>query len=471
MAVTQLLTRHRLRRRFVCERGISLLTALMVTFVIFTAGAVWVGVATHQVEASAYERNREAAFSAAESAINDAMARLSYDAQACNDYELDLDGDGKIEAEVFFDPTLPCNDPTLDIRYIIARGYSPDRDAPRAQKRQLEQQVRLIPEQGFTFALFTSPGGLTAGQNMTINGDVFASQDLNLANSSKIFGDVVSLGSVTVNNNTVIGGKVHAMGNVTLTAAGATVGGDVWTLAPDDPSPGVYNVNVQGWVKGNIKAAGDICPVPPAAGAVCTGQIDGEQSEFSAPPPPRSQTLPTFDPTSLTYASTYFDAVQWKDEVWTPAASPNTGSLSGNYRLEGATVGPLSLDKRWNIGGDLTIVSDGPLDLSRDIVNTTDHEVTLAFISLSSASNAVSMTNNLSLPQNIHILFFAPNGCADFRNLKHFTGTVYAGCIITDNQFTLTFFPVAHDGFSWTLSSAGSFSVEAQVFREVQFSG
>jgi hypothetical protein len=331
--------------------------------------------------------------------------------------------------------------------------------------------VKLIPEQGFSFGLFSAPLGITAGQNMTINGDVFSYESVSLANSSKVFGDVVSLGSVTINNNTVVGGKVHAVGNVTLSAAGATVGGDVWSLAANDPTPGAYNVTSQGWIKGNVQAAGDICPVPPAASPPCSGRIDGEKSEFASPAAPRAQTLPTFDPAALTYTSVWTSASQWKTQVWEPAASPNTASLTGTYRIQGGSAGALGLDKRWNLGGDVTIVSDGTLDLSRDVINTSGGEATLAFVSLSTSASAVSMTNNLSLPQNTHILFFAPYGCADFRNLKHFTGTVYAKCIVTDNQFTLTFFPVQHEGFTWTLSSAGSFTVEAINFREVRFSG
>ena len=51
---------------------------------------------------------------------------------------------------------------------------------------------------------------------MTVNGDVFASGDLTMANNSTVSGSVTSLGSVTTSNNTTIAGDVHAADNVTL---------------------------------------------------------------------------------------------------------------------------------------------------------------------------------------------------------------------------------------------------------------
>jgi len=452
MAQPQLLSGARLRD----ERGVGIVTALLVVLVVASAAVMWVGLAQHQITSSGSNRDRERAFAAAEAGLNAAMSRLAVDAMDCSDIGVTAIGDA--EYEVIFDPTIDCTDPAEDIRYLVARGYAPAKDAPRVQRRQLEQQVRLVPEQGFTFALFTAPQGVTAGANMTVNGDVFSSADLNLANSSKVFGDVVSLGSVTVNNNTVVGGKVHSVGATTLAASGATVGGDVWSVTG--------NVSTAGWVKGNAWAAGSITTTG-------SGKIDGVRTpnQPGSVPTPRSQTLPTFDPSSLTYTSTWTSAASWKSDVWAPHSGSSATGLAGTYRISGSSVGGLSLDSRWNMAGDVTVVSDGPLDISRDITNLTSGVVTLAFISLSSSDTALSMTNNLSLPQDIRILFFAPNGCADFRNLKHFTGTVYARCLKLDNQFTLTFHPVEHPGFTWTLSSAGSFSVEAQVFREVRFSG
>ena len=447
---------HVLRRIRGDERGIGIVTALLVVLVVFSAGVMWTGLARHQIDSSASNRDRERAFAAAEAGLHAAMSRLATDATDCSDIPVTAIGDA--EYEVIFDPTIDCTDPTVDLRYIVARGYAPSKDAPRPERRQLEQQLRLVPEQGFTFALFSAPQGITAGANMTVIGDVFSSADINLANSSKIFGDLVSLGSVTVNNNSVVDGKVHAVDGATLAASGATVGGDVWSVES--------GISTAGWVKGNAWAAGSIATTG-------SGRIDGVQTpnQPGSVPYPRSQTLPTFDPSTLTYTSTWTSASSWKSTVWAPHTHPSATGLAGAYRLSGSSVGSLSLDSKWNMAGDVTIVSDGPLDLSRDVTNLTGGDVTLAFISLSSSDSALSMTNNLSLPQNIKILFFAPNGCVSFRNLKHFTGTVYARCLTLDNQFTLTFHPVEHPGFTWTMSSAGSFGVEAQVFREVRFSG
>jgi hypothetical protein len=67
-------------------------------------------------------------------------------------------------------------------------------------------------------------------------------------------------------------------------------------------------------------------------------------------------------------------------------------------------------------------------------------------------------------------VFYAPNGTVKFRNLKHFTGSVYSSSIELDQQFTLTFEPVSIPGFDFGLTSSSHFYIQAGVFKEVPFS-
>ena len=62
------------------ERGVSLVTALVITLAVFAIGGVWTGLAVHQYSQSARERQREQARNAAEAGANQAMSRLSADA-------------------------------------------------------------------------------------------------------------------------------------------------------------------------------------------------------------------------------------------------------------------------------------------------------------------------------------------------------------------------------------------------------
>ena len=73
-------------------------------------------------------------------------------------------------------------------------------------------------------------------------------------------------------------------------------------------------------------------------------------------------------------------------------------------------------------------------------------------------------------PPNASIVLFAPNGCIEFRNLKQFTGTVYAKCLKMDQNFTISYLePPALPGFNWSVAATTRFDIEAYTFREVRF--
>jgi len=155
--------------------------------------------------------------------------------------------------------------------------------------------------------------------------------------------------------------------------------------------------------------------------------------------------------------------------------SGHTSAISGVHRVScpAPCTTAISLGTKWTITGDTTIVADGPIALSRDMTNGAGHPVTLTIVSLftdSGGTPAVSMSNNVTLPDDVDVVFFANNGSVRFSNLKHFTGTVYASSITLDQQFTLTFKPVAEPGFDFGLTSATHFQIQSGAFKEVPFS-
>src|SRR5207253_2425201 len=83
---------------------------------------------------------------------------------------------------------------------------------------------------------------------------------------------------------------------------------------------------------------------------------------------------------------------------------------------------------------------------------------------------AISMSNNVTLPDDVEVVYYAKNGSVKFNNLKHFTGAVYASSITLDQQFTLTFQPVTLPGFNFDLASSTHFTIQAGSFKEVPFS-
>ena len=430
------------------ERGMTIVLSVMVCFAVFALGAVWVGISMHQLNGSGREKLRETARNAAEAGINAAMSQLTADASWTGQTAQQLPG---AEFEVSVLPTSV--DPADPGRYIVAKGYAPSKNSPRRAAKRLEQQIELLPSDAFRYALFSAPGGITGSNKMTVNGDIYSNGNMALSNNATVAGSVTSLGSVTTSNNSTIGGDVHAGGNVTLNNPSTTVLGNVYSGG---------NVTITGHVKGNVQAAGTISG----------GTVDGSRAQYSNPPAPAPQTLPEFTWDPANYPSVVTHA--------TPAAfntywSARTGGFSGTHRVScpAPCSSAISLGSKWTITGDTTIVADGPISLSRDIANGAGGPVTLTIVSLftdTASTAAIAMSNNVTLPDTVGVVFYANHGSVKFNNLKHFTGSVYASSITLDQQFTLTFRPVSVPGFDFGVSSASHFAIQAGAFKEVPFS-
>jgi cytoskeletal protein CcmA (bactofilin family) len=288
---------------------------------------------------------------------------------------------------------------------------------------------------------------------MTVNGDVYASGDLTLSNNATVAGSVTSLGSLTTSNNSTITGDVHAANNVTLHNSLTTVLGNVYAGG---------NVTMTGRVKGNVQAGGTISG----------GTVDGSRSPSSPPAPPAPVTLPTFTWDPANYPALW----NWG----TPSAfqthwAANKPAFSGAHRIScpAPCTTSVQLNDRWTITDDTTIVTDSPVTVSRDLINGAGRPVTLTIVTFatgSASTPAVSMSNNVTLPDDVKVVFYAPNGTVKFSNLKHFTGAVYSASIALDQQFTLTFKPVTLPGFDFGPTSSTHFQIQAGAFKEVAFS-
>jgi hypothetical protein len=341
-------------------------------------------------------------------------------------------------------------------------------------RRQLEQQVDLIATDGFKYALFASQGGVTSANQVTVRGDVYSRNGVTIANNSTVTGGLMSLGAVTLTGSTLITGRVWANGavNVNTTGSGTGVGADVWTSSG--------NVNVGSFVGGNVQSAGSITG---------SGTVGGTRTTNSPAPIPPDLSLPTFTWASSNYTS----PTVWAPPTYsTPATSfqswfdSNANSISGAHRITSCgapyasynctpSVGEIVLNEKWNMTTDTTIVTDGVIDISKDIASGTGNLVIVSeypgtpCTTPSTACNAIKLTNNWSIPSTVKVLLFAQNGCVDVSNLKTFVGTIYARCIDLDNNFDLTYYPVAPPGFDWTTATSTHFTIQARSFREVPF--
>jgi len=445
------------------ERGMTIVLALVVCLVVFTLGATWVGISMHQVDGSGRDKLREAARNAAEAGLNEAMSRLSADASWTGETGRTLPG-----AEFEVSVLATSVDPDDPGRYIVAKGYAPSKASPLRVAKRLEQQIELLPTSSFSYALFSAPGGVGGVNKPTITGDIYSATDVSLSNYATVTGSVTSLGNVTTSNNTSIAGDVRAAGNVTLDNAQTTVMGNVYAGG---------NVSITGHVKGSVQAGGTITLGP-------SGKVDGSVSANSPPPPPAAQTLPTFtwDPANYPTqtVTTYTDANAFAN-YW----QPNMNALHNVHYVRCPSNGVNcavsfgnSPPGKLNLTGDMTIVAEGPITISKDISSSVP--VTLTIVSLCGAPTppgqnpcsgpGITMTGQVTVPDNVKLVLFAPYAGVRFKNLKHFSGTVYASSIQLDQQFQLTFQPVQVPGFQFDVSSSTHFQIQAGAFKEVPFS-
>ena len=420
-----LLNLIRARRRD--ERGMTIVLSVMVCFVVFSLGAVWVGISMHQLNGSGREKLRETARNAAEAGLNAAMSQLTADPSWTGETAQLLPG---AEFEVSVIPlSVNPDDPG---RYIVAKGYAPSKTSPQRAAKRLEQQIELLPNDAFRYALFSSPGGISGANKMTVNGDVYATGNLALSNNSTVAGSVTSLGSVTTSNSSTIGGDVHAGTSVTLNNPSTTVLGNVYAGG---------NVSITGHVKGNVQAGGTISG----------GTVDGARAQFSPPAPPVPQTLPEFTWDPANYPSVVdltrplppstptgrptpgASPARTGSPARRPAPPPSASAPSGRSRATPPSWPTARSPSRANIANGAGGVP-----------------VTLTIVSLftdTASTAAIAMSNNVTLPDTVQVVFYANNGSVKFNNLKHFTGSVYASSISLDQQFTLTFKPVSVPGF------------------------
>lgn len=422
------------------EHGLGIPTAMFVTLTVFVLGATWARIAVHSADRSAHDRSREQALQAAEAGVNAAMSRLTVDAAYAGGSGSLPDRTGDYDVAVA--PVAPG-----DLRRLItATGHAPERDAKRVVSRRLEAQVDLEPGDGFTYALFAGTGVLTGDNHMTVTGDVYGRDGVALANNTDIHGDVVSPSWVTVDNNTLVTGDIRAGGDVTLELSATTVQGSVYSHG---------NVVVKAHVEGDVQAAGSVT-------VQVGGQVDGDIAEYSTPPPVRTEALPefTWDPADYSPApSTWSSASAFKSH-W----QANANAFSGHHRI--TDTAQITLDSSWTMSDDVTIVSDGMVKLTRDVTNAGSDTLYLVIVSFS--EQGIEFTNNVTLPNSVKLLLFAQNGPVVFRNLKNFSGSVYARSIEADQNLTLSHSAFDVPGFSWSAATDVHYRVAMRVLREVR---
>jgi len=355
---------------------------------------------------------------------------------------------------------------------VTAVGYYPTRETPQVTRAV---QVLLEPESSFRYALF-SASTLEIKNDSIVNGDVYSRQAVLVNNNAVICGSILNTeGGVTIGVNAQIlkangtcsgkDGRVWAGGTINM--AGAFVEGDATASALSSvtcpPSPSTDYALLGGTVGGTATACGQVTASSP--NPVANTLTD----------PPAAQSLPgyTFDPANYPGASCFAvnpstcsqDPANWSATAVSQFNNTvSKANMQGTYVIWQSNPGPgakVNLDGL-SLSGDLTIVTNAPIDLGNTSSVSSTVAATLTIITLYVPPDgtvcsdnkpeycSVYAQNTITIddgdPANpddgIALLLYTP-GKMSFKNTggqnSNGEGALYAGSMDIKNGFDVTY--------------------------------
>jgi cytoskeletal protein CcmA (bactofilin family) len=468
------------------ERGIALITALLVTTVVVSLGLVVVALSLHNSAQSSLDRKRVQAIAAAEAGIDATLSQLVKGVQLSGNKTLPctvsntLTTSPPAEYEVAIDyystwpPTgspvtcpsggLPAgpNDPRPAGAVVTSRGTAVTSASTVAKSRTMQTAVRLTPIFGglnqavFSDVVLNFQNRFTINGNVSNDGDVYTNGDLTLSNYTSISGSAYSQGAADIGQG-IIQQDVWARNAVSL-ASGSSVFGDVTSSTS---SVDLANAHVYQDVRAGASITVDTA-----------SQVDGDQTPNSPQGPP-----PQFP----------FPQLKWNEAGWTnpsPPASPYTvthftdcasaksfvasGSPGNRVARIDATCNLLwrsPADRFVNVRGNLAIITNGSLSTQnrvtfRGIGGNADGTPWTVFLirpypdvgSLNCAGGLYDISvANFTEFENLRIFVYSP--CTvNFgnNNAAGVDGQIIGGTVNITNQMVLNFRPIIVPDFNVT---------------------
>ncbi len=448
------------------ERGVALVTALLVAFVATLFVTTTMYVAFHDQTGSAHNRSWGQALHVAESGVHEAIAYLQ-------------NSNGVVPATT---QTGTTDEGTYQYRIVAKSRNRYQIDAVgtvgTASSTQASRRLRvqMAPPISFKYALF-SLSDVTTKNNNTVCGDIYAGTYVEVYNNDSVknpasascpSGGTVGTGSVTAAT-----GYIQMDNN-------STVDGDAWSGGYNASGNGIDN---SGSIGGNAKASdatpgcsddsghakykisgGTIAGDATAWGAI-TSSVSGTKTQNSCTLAAPTQSMPTFTFNAANYPAGTVHTYSFPADYATfnSYIAANKANLSGTFYITGGNATyPVSLDGA-TVTGDLTVIAtDAPIDMSSGGLGgsaTTDKVVVLATWYAAPASGcstnggnpgdcAIGIKNNfapssssLTGSTNTSVLLYAPNGPVSFKNNADFQGAVYANNIQVKNNMNVTYDP------------------------------
>ncbi len=468
------------------ERGIAVVTSVLVMAVLTSLALVAVQLSLHQGDATSGDRRRVQSVGAAEAGVDRVIKLLETTNTAMLPCGTPVTGSlapapsvSTYTATVTYYGAYPPTGPPLTCPLSQAtppRGAfirSTATTAGRAESaRTMEALVRLQPVYGaFNKALLADSTLVTLNSfsvegNRGNDGDIYTNGSWSCSNTPVVNGSVYAQGSIAMSNSCTVQGNAWANGSVTMDQS-SLVGGDLIssTAGANLSSSSGYRVNGKATVYTTVDRPSKV------RGGVTTGKQ-------SSPPP--AQAFPV-----INFVAADWQAAGYTVQTYTSCASAKSfiGGLAASITKHVVRIAA-SCDLSWsrsdatvNLGRDLAIVTDGSFTIENTQTfqstnppgSTYDLHVIVPYTTATGATQTCSPTGtgNINLTNQTNFLrlnmaLYTP--CtANVANLSRVSGQVIARNINVANNFRLKFVPVLIPNTGYVTGS----KVDIAFLREV----
>ena len=459
------------------ERGVAMIVAISVAFVVLLLSTVVVAQSIHSVQSSGYDRERLLAVNAAEAGTNHWYAYLQTTPSlsmsvdpGCNSSTGILtisdtvqsgpspaaftslgtfyaaDGATTMNCSTFTDTNYPS--------FVKVRSTGTINGTPN---RTIETYVRLTPNYGGFGAAILAVNGTTITNSFTVtgnsgnDGDIYIlNGNFRVTNAMTLSGNVyVPNGTAQIENTAVVKGNVWAHGTVTLQNS-ATIQGDALSSTGD--------ITGNGFINDDATAAGNVVTAGLTIGGIITSAVTMPAVPTQSFPQITSSTAPWIasgytlvDYSAATGVTQCAKARDWILNRW--ATSGVTNAL---IRISTTCTFTNLNNDIFPVLGNLAILSDGGFTFSQQSnwngTATAPIPKNIHFISVYSAScpgttKDIVVGNNTNFNTYTNVSFYTP--CrASMNNTNSFAGQVLSKDITIGNNFKMAYKPVLVPGIT-----------------------
>lgn len=476
-----------MRMRMRDERGVAMVVALLVSFVLLLLATAIVAQSIHNVDSSALDRRRLQSINAAEAGNNYYYAYLqstqvtSLSCAPVTQTIASAPATASFTATpTYFDASgnamsCPSSTPFTSTSYPSAVSIQTTGSVSGQTPRTMQTYIRLNPVYGgFGAAILVNSTASFVNNfniygNTSYDGDIYVlNGNFTIGNSGHVRGNVyVPNGGASMSNSSLIEGDLWVRDNITMSNS-ARVNGNA--------------ISSTGSISGaNLASVGLNATASTTISGVAVG---GTQYPNTVSPQPPTQPFPQIGYVLTDWTNAGYTNIQTFTgaSACTNARDYVTGTFSstpsiGNtvVRITGVTGGcTLTFTNLTNVtvNANLAIITDYGITMeNQSNWNASGTVKDVHFISTwpapnpcpsGTASKSVITANNTSMNDLVHAFFYSP--ClASMSNSSNWHGQVIGGQVSIANNFAMTYEPVLVPG----VGQVQSFTEDIAYVREV----